>query len=368
MTDEEVHAADVPGVEAGPLCPLDLSVRPIARLLNFELADDPVYDGLELQWFDDDIQGTGMLAFLSRRADRWVDYYQQRGLHLDPGGYGIGGGTRSWTETDFKAARLEVAEDGINAEVQFTDVDGRLIQVRLDDRDGRRRRRARLLAPVSAGIDRPTALLLVWMDGFDLVRVTSARPVIRIGGREVATGRLPGARLHRRQLIKYAAPVCVVEFNREHDGPLIAVGTGQHLEPAVDGSDIAAIASEGGGHCVRVSFDPALPDVRALTAGAADGGRWHIEVDGARLTGGSWFVTRSVDAVRLGLDVDERWRPTRLPWLMRVVTTAVPVFRRWPTTYRWRALVKVGTSPTMTSAWERTASDGGQAYRRATRS
>ena len=368
MSNAEAHAADVPGVDGGPLCPLSLTARPIARLLNFELADDPVYDGLELQWFDDDVHGTGMLAFLSRRADRLVDYYPQRCLRLDPAGYEIGGGTGSWTATDFDLARLEVAEDGIDAEVQFTDIDGHLIQVCIDDRNGRRRRRAQLLAPVSAGIDRPTTLLLVWLDGFDLVRVTGTRPRVRIGGREATIGRLPGARLHRRHLIKYAAPICAVEFNRTHDGPLPAVGYRGDLELTADGSSIAAIAAEHGGHRVRVSFDPALPDVRALSDGAAEEGRWYVVVGGAQLTGGTWSATRSADHVKLGLDVDERWRPGRLPWLMRLVTTAVPVFRRWPTTYRWRAIVQLGTSPTMTSTWERTTSDGGQAYRRATRS
>ena len=203
-----------------------------------------------------------MLAFLSRRADRRVDYYAQRGLRLDPAGYEIGGGTRSWTETDYQIARLEIAEDGVDAEVRFTDVDGRLIDVRVDDRNGRRRRRAQLLAPVGAGIDRPKALLLVWLRGFDLVRVTSTPPVIRVDGREVSTGRLPGARLHRRHLVKYAAPVCAVEVNRSQKGPLTAVDAGRRLESTSDGSGIRAVVAEQGGHSARVVLDPALPDLR----------------------------------------------------------------------------------------------------------
>jgi hypothetical protein len=352
----------------GPLCPLSLSVVPIARLLNFELADDPTYDGLELQYFNDDIHGTGMLAFLSRRADRRVDYYPQRGLRLDPAGYEIGGGTGSWTETDFAVARLQLAEDGVRAEVQFIDVDGRSIEVRVDDRNGRGRRRAQLLAPVSAGIDRPKALLLVWLRGFDLVRVTSPRPTIRIAGRNVSTGRLPGARLHRRQLIKYAAPVCAVEVNHSQDGPLPDSGDGGHLELASDRSRIEGIVAELGGHRARVVLDPAMPDLSVLADGAAEEGHWHVTVDGARLTGGVWSAARSGGEVTLGLDVTERWRPGHLPWLMRAVTTLVPVFRRWPTTYRWRAVVQLGPAPTMSSRWERIASTGAQRYRRWTRS
>jgi hypothetical protein len=46
-------------VVTGPrlLCPFDLRVTPIARFLNCELVDHPVYDGLELQYFDDPPRG-----------------------------------------------------------------------------------------------------------------------------------------------------------------------------------------------------------------------------------------------------------------------------------------------------------------------
>jgi hypothetical protein len=306
-----------------------------------------------------------MLAFLSRRSDRRVDYYRQRGLWLDPAGYEIGGGTGSWTETDFEVARLEMAEDGVDAEVRFTDVEGRPVHIRVDDRDGRRRRRAQLLAPVGAGIDRPKALLLVWLRGFDLVRVSNARPTISIAGREASTGRLPGARLHRRHLIKYAAPVCAVEVNRGQDGPMTGVG---QLDLSSDRSRIQAIVAEGGGHRARVALDPAPPDLRALPDGAVEEGRWHVTVDGARLTGGVWSAARSGDEATLGLVVTERWRPGPLPLLMRIVTTVVPVFRQWPTTYRWRAVVHLGALPTMSSGWERVVSSGAAGYRRWTRS
>jgi hypothetical protein len=304
-----------------------------------------------------------MLAFLSRRDGRRVDYYQQRGLRIDRRGYEIGGGTGSWTDIDFDMAHLAVAPDGVDAMARFTDVDGRPIEIRVDDRDGQPRRRAGLLAPVSAGIERPTSLLLVWMPRFDLVRVAGEPPTIRIDGVDVATGRLPGMRLHRRHLIKYAAPVVTVEVNRAHGGPMPAHDDDVTLE----GSDeIRAVRVERAGHRARLLLDPSFPDVVGLPAGAHVAGRWHVEVDGAHLTGGTWSVARMAASAEVGMDVDERWKPGPLPWLMRVVTTLVPVFRRWPTTYRWRADVRVAPEPGMTAYWERTASDVGQSYRRAT--
>ncbi|NUU18728.1 hypothetical protein HP550_15855 [Cellulomonas humilata] len=341
----------LPHLPGQPVAPITLRIDRLAALLNAELADDPVYDGVELQWFDDEVHGTGMLAFLSRREDRTVDYYLQPGLRLDRRGYAIGGGTRSWNVTPFEEARLAVAQDGVDAHVRFTDVDGRLVEVRVDDRDGVARRRARLLAPVSAGILRPTSLLLVWMNAFDLVRVTATPPSVRIDGRSAALGRLPGVRVHRRHLIKYAASVVVVEVNPD---------TAEQPTPHSLGH-VTAVCDD---HTAEIQLVPPL-DLRRMADGDRAEGRWHVTIDGARITGGRWSATRASQEVHVDLDRLERWRPGTLPWLMRLVTTVVPVFRRWPTTYAWHGTVQLG-HPSPSGSWRRTGGHDGQSYRRAT--
>jgi hypothetical protein len=361
MSDEVVQ--DTRRGEA--LFPFSLRVDELACMLNFELADHPVYDGGELQWFDDEDHGTGMLAFLSRREDRRVDYYLQSGLDVDPEGYAIGGGTRSWNEIEFNVARLIVADDGVEADVRFTDVDGRPIEVLVDDRDATPRRPAGLLAPVGSGIERPTSLLLVWMPRFDLVRTSGTPPIIRIDGAEVSTGRLPGRLVHRRHLVKYAAPVVTVDLNRAHDGALPVPRVSRERRGRASGGVVETYA-ERAGHRAQLRFDPAVGDLAGMRPGASASGRWHVEVDRVRLTGGAWTIARDGDVITVGLDVDERWTPGRLPWLMRVVTTMVPVFRRWPTSYRWRGELHLGATPTMSSRWERTGAHEGRAYRRAT--
>ena len=361
-------AAQPSAMPEGMVLPLSLEVDELAAMLNFELAEHPVYDGGELQWFDDDVHGTGMLAFLSRRADGRVDYYQQHGLRLDPERYAIGGGTGGWHEIDFDVARLAVREDGVDAEARFTDVDGRLIEIRVDDRDGRPRRPAGLLAPVSAAIEQPTSLLLVWMPRFDLVRRTGEPPVVRIDGVDASTGRLPGARLHRRHLVKQAAPVVTIVVNRDRDGAATGTTRGQQVLLDAAGG-VAELRAEQAGHHARLRFAPALPDLAALPDGTDASGRWHVAIDATRLTGGTWSTQRRGDAVTVAMDVDERWRPRRLPWLMRLVTTVVPVFRRWPTTYRWRGEVRLdaeGAGASLSSSWERTGDERGRAYRSVT--
>jgi hypothetical protein len=341
-------------------CPLTLSADAFAAMLNLELADHPVYDGLELQWFDDPDHGTGMLAFLSRRGDGVVDYYVDPALRLDRAGYHIGGGTGAWTETTFEVARLRVVPDGVDAEVRFTDVDGRRVHVRVDDRDGEPRRRGALLAPVSSAIEEPTSLMVVWMPSFDLVRATRRPPLVRIDGEDAATGRLPGQRLHRRHLVKYAAPVVSVLVGRDAD-----VGVGPAgVAPGPDG--VAVV--EAGGCVARVELTPPWPDVVALAPGDAREGAWRLLVDDGVVTGGRWFVRRADGRAELGVDVTERWRPRGLTGLTRLVTTILPVFRTWPTTYRWRGEAVLDGAPRVEGRWERLASRGGEVYRRMTRS
>jgi len=336
---------------AGVVSPFSLTVEPLARLLNCEL-DDPVYDGLELQWFEDPLHGTGMLAFLSRRADRRVDFYADPALTLDRSRFAIGAGIGSWQAITFDAARLEIADDGVTAEVRFHDREGRPIEVRVDDRDGRRRRHATLLAPVGAGIDEPLSLLLVHLHGFDLLRRgRGSTAEVRIGGRSARFGRLPGRALHRRELVKYAGPVDVITLNEAHDG---ALPTPEPGSIRLVNGHIASVAAGEGRSRVRLEFRPGFPDVTALAEGEAAEGRWRVHAEELPpLTGGSWRASRSGDVVKLELDVTERWRPGRLPALMELVTRVVPVFRRWPTTYRWRATVTLGEEVRMVSRWER---------------
>ncbi|GEN79855.1 hypothetical protein [Actinotalea fermentans] len=283
-------------------------------------------------------------------------------LRLDPSGYSIGAGTHSWTQTPFEVAHIEVTDDGVVAQARFTDADGRLIEIDVDDRDGRPRRRGGFLAPVSAAVTEPRAMLVVWMPIFDLVHEVPGRsPVIRIDGEDARIGALPGRRLHRRHLIKYAGPICSARLNADDDVAAGSPGDGV-VEPGPDGG-VRAVTAAAAGHGVAVRFTPPLPDLGR--EGAVADGTWVLEMDDARVTGGVWSVRPAGDDREVSLQATRRWRPRRLPLLMRVVTTVVPVFRRWPTTYAWRAVVTADGVVT-DAGWSRTGTEDGKGYRRAT--
>ena len=368
--DPKVNTApSTPEGAYAPLLPFDVRIDLVDRMLNFEIADDPYYSGLEIQAFDDAVHGSGMLVFLSRRDDDRIDVYRQAGLNVDPANYGIGGGLGAWVEAEISPDVLVVDDLGVRVDVRLTDVAGRTIEVRMDDRGSRRRRRATMLAPMGAGIEHPTSLPLVWMTRFDLVRRTRPAPTIRIDGRSVSPGRLPAAWLHRRHLIKYAADLCVVSVNPTRPAALNSPAATSDRPATSDRGDggIAVVTAAQGTHVARLRLTPPLPDLASLAPAMPAQGVWEVDIDDNRgVTGGTWYARREPTDVELVVDVTRPWRPAKLPPLMRLVTIVMPLFRTWPTSYRWIGSVPLdGTAP-MISRWERTVTQRAEAYRRVT--
>ena len=91
MDARAVVEAPANGTPSQLLCPFDLQVWAVDRMLNFEITDDPHYQGLEVQVFDDPAHGRGMAVLLRRRDDGRMDIYRQPGLTLEPEMAQVGG-------------------------------------------------------------------------------------------------------------------------------------------------------------------------------------------------------------------------------------------------------------------------------------
>jgi hypothetical protein len=351
-----------------PLHPFSLDIDLLDRMLNFEITGDPYYSGLEIQAFDDPDHGRGFLVLLGRSDDGKTDVYFERGLHLDPASYAIGNGLGEWVETEFEIANLDIDSRGVSANVRFADTKGRLIEVRAGDRTPRGRRTAAFLAPMGAAIAEPRSLPLIWMSEFDLLRRTGPTPIVRIDGREADLGRLPAEWLIRRRLIKITSDLCAVAVNstQEDPVPIDACETGGETVGDDRGTD--ALVGSAGGHDARLTFDPPFPDLGEPLNVGPGSGAWSVTIDGTPIVGGAWRVRPGDGEVRVDLEVINGWQPKGLPILMSVVTRIAPVFRSWPTTYRWTATIVDDDRPTMTSQWTRTEGDRGESYRSFTRS
>lgn len=329
-----------------------LAVDCLDKMLNLEIHGNPAYSGLEVQVFDDETHGKGMLVFLARTGDGLTDVYHEPGLRLDPAGYAIGGGLGAWNETTLNPSRVEFTPYGVDVDVGLTDRAGHSIRIRVDDRGGGLRKSAPFLAPMGAAVQNPNRLPLVWMNQFDLVR-SRGRFKVTIDGDQVEIGTLPGAFLHRRRLVKYASDLFVVAVNPSYEGRLLSTAIEDRIV-------------ESNGHRADLRFNERHP-LEELGTGRAVEGAWRLLIDDTSVIEGSWHGHRSESKVTLEMSVDRGWHPRGLPLFMNLVTTVAPVFRKWPTTYRWRAEVDLDRL-WMSSGWNRTDDTGAASYQKLTSS
>jgi len=105
-----------------------------------------------------------------------------------------------------------------------------------------------------------------------------------------------------------------------------------------------------------VSFSPAFPNVGALRAGAETSGTFEIAGDST--TGfirGEYSVQNRDGQINIELIPSGGWIPNEPKLTLRFLYRMVPMFKEWPTTYRWTAnLQRTGDDEfMMISSWER---------------
>ena len=104
---------------------------------------------------------------------------------------------------------------------------------------------------------------------------------------------------------------------------------------------------------VQVDFDPGFPNLLDLSEGTTEEGRWTFRISDIVLTGGTYKLMRRGDSVGVEIDVTENWKPSGLPLSFEIFTQLVRSFRSWPTTYKWRGIVRLNDTLTMDGTWIR---------------
>lgn len=130
---------------------------------------------------------------------------------------------------------------------------------------------------------------------------------------------------------------------------------GVEIVETASGYGIAAVRVGRGGHTCAARLDPPLPDLRSLPADARRWGSILLQADHATELRGRYELTRAGDRVDLVIEGFGPWR-TRLRRPLLALLFRLPVFRRWPTTYRWQATLDLAATPEhhLTSRWTRT--------------
>ena len=353
--------------------PFEIDIEPMERLLLINIENDPdsLYTGFEPQVFDDEKTGTGMLV-IAWRVDGKVDVYHQPSLSLDPAGYDIAGkGLENMVTRELHEAFLEVNERGAQASVTFEDIEGRLIELKLSEQSTRTRKPFGLLAPMGVAAENPSAMPLILLHDFYFVRRAGTELSVKIDGRHHQPDNLPlPIDFSRMTFARYCPNPLIAKLNPAFDGALSAISFNDDLSKQNDDHtielamnrdlpEIRRISRNHKQHTLSLTFDPAFPNLNAFTGDSTKG---QFEISGDPTTGfirGEYNVVRSDDRLTIEMIPSGGWIPSADKLSLRFLYTVQPMFKEWPTTYKWTAELEKDHESgfIMRSDWERIQTD-----------
>jgi hypothetical protein len=137
-------------------------------------------------------------------------------------------------------------------------------------------------------------------------------------------------------------------------GPGASSPDGRDVVDVDGGPALAGVGVRRGAHRCAVRLDPPLPEPLSVPPSTRVQGAVRLQADGATELQGRYVLERDADRVTLVIDRIGPWR-TRLRRPLLASLFRLPIFRRWPTTYRWDATLDLTASPepVWTTRWSR---------------
>jgi hypothetical protein len=299
-------------------------LQTIKCLFLIDVIDDPVYRCFEVQSVEDVRLGKGLLAILYRH-DGLIDVLHERDVYPDREVFMPN--LLHCQEISFSGNILETLEYGLRVDISFVDPQDRHIAIRVEDTDSSNRKPCSFLAPISSIFEKPIALLVVYMDDFDFVR-RSAKIDLLVDhtARRIATIPLP-IDLRRVYLARFASQTSAIFMNRNSDF--------QHSTDPV-ALPISVIHPDQHKHRATWSFNPPFPAPHTICSELR--GTWKLDVHATTaLLAGNYRAWPEHGKLHVELAVTQGWRTRELKFSLKLLTWLMPVFRKWPTTYLWRA-------------------------------
>lgn len=351
--------------------PFSLSITPMEALLfmTFEQDPDSVYSAFEAQCFDDNLQGTGQLI-IGWRVDGKVDIFHDPQLKLNPAGYDVcKGGLANIVARDFSDSYFIVEEPGIKAHFSFEDLDGRLIDFKICERNKKALQPFGFLSPVGDDSANPSAMPILMLHDFYFVRRKGTEISITIDGRshcpDIINFPIDWTIMY---FTRYTPDPLVMFFNPAYEGPVSTLSLTGETRVVKEDTDfeidylsgtplLKAIQWKSKGRSVRLSFEPAFPNLAVFEGPSALG---DFSIKGDPSLGeirGNYAVNQTDDKLKVTMIPSEGWIPRKERLGIRLLYKVVGLFRNWSKSYKWTAQideVKDGELH-MNSFWERIA-------------
>ena len=338
--------------------PLTLNEEPMERLLVASFKDDPEYEGIEPQLFDDSTSGKG-LKILMYRKDRTVDVYYETGVRFDEKTFTIGDGPGYTAETVMSPSRFAISENGVDIDIAFKDKSGRNVKILIKE-NTRNINPFPFLAPMGDNVKDPNKLFAVYMKEFDFVRREGTTTRVTIGDRELQPASFPISRDGQKvYLMRYASSLVIGEINASVTKPLVIedatpgiVRSGDLNMMINEENEVQSCWVNSKSERIELKFSKGFPNLLTLPQNRKVKGSWQYAVSGEVLFGGSYSLLRDNSKVYIELDVTKKWKPRHIPFSFRVFTGIVRMFRVWPVSYQWNAAVDLDKM-SVESQWQR---------------
>ncbi|TVR76717.1 MAG: hypothetical protein EA412_12760 [Chitinophagaceae bacterium] len=353
------------------LNPFSIDIDPMSKLLlvNFEKDPDSVYIGFEPQVFDDTIHGKGHLV-IGWRIDGKVDVYHEPSLKLNPKGYDIvGKGLANMVESNMQKAFFEVKNEGVQAHYIFNDINGREVQIKIFERNPKKRKPFGLLAPMGDAAENPSALPLVLLYDFYFVRKKHTDIEVTIDNVRHEIDMLPlPLDMTKMYFTRYSPKPLIARVNPSFNGVVnsIEVATGATTLSTADyefgivweneKAFIQRISRKNDVHPVNITFDNPFPNILTLENDTAISGRFTIEAHVS--TGqiiGEYKLEKANKNIQLTMIPTKGWKPRPSKLSLRFLYAVASIFKKWPSTYLWTANIRYEKEDnyTMASDWKR---------------
>ncbi|MEM7338852.1 MAG: hypothetical protein AAF467_09405 [Actinomycetota bacterium] len=197
--------------------------------------------------------------------------------------------------TAFETIECTVAPDHVSAALDFTDVTGQRIELRLDLPDPKAVKPLFTPAPVHRA---PRSLRFLQMNQFRLMPARQTEVEVRIGGTPVEARPFvsPTSRLTPYLQARSGGDFLQVGMNPQHSNRLLEVANGMGAVDLADGSTavidsrgLRSLRTEGNGAWFEAVFEPALPNPdRLLEHGNAERGRIEVLSSLGPVAQGQW--------------------------------------------------------------------------------
>jgi hypothetical protein len=326
--------------------PINAGVAQMDKLLLVNFKDDPEYEAIELQTFDDR-RGKAARVLMYHHAGP-ADYYYSDPAFIDPAET-----SRNFVVPQMQY-RFEVTASGLDAALQMQDKNGKSIECVLKEIKHTTWAKG-FLAPVGGSeaisFDH---FPFYHMKNMNFMPWKGAAPQVKIGGEPRPPEMLPvPVNLELVYLTRYTDSPIIGQWNRPYNGDLPAM---QPVEQLIyqDGKisyelldntghfEIRKMTCRGDRHKISFEFSPAIPDLPAMKDGAEVNGKFSAgadEIEG--IVAGTYRVMRHGQTIEMEILPLEGWQP--FPGVL------------WVKTWEWKGTITIKSddSVSLKSGWIR---------------